>query len=92
MDNKMSLEADKLLAEQLPDRADIFHNVELQKAELNDFNEKTRTIIAQFEKQLREPKQKHNTIPKNATVKEEYVCPELIPVLIEYYTSLKRIG
>ena len=38
-DNVMSLKADKLVAEQLPDRADIFHAVEIQKAELEDFNE-----------------------------------------------------
>ena len=67
-----SLEADKLIAKQLPGRADIFHDVKLQKAELENY-EKTKTLIAQFENQMNKPLQKYDGIPKNANIREEFV-------------------
>ncbi len=42
-DRGMSLVADKLIPEQLPDRKDIFHNTNKQKVESENF-EKTKTI------------------------------------------------
>ncbi len=72
-DNVMSLKADKLVAEQLPDRADIFHAVEIQKAELEDFNEKTNTMIAQFENQMNQPLQRYDKVPKNSSIGAEFV-------------------
>ena len=68
-----SLEADKMIAEQLPNRQDIFHDTAKQKKELENFNEETKTMIAQFENQINEPLQRYDGIPKNATVKEERV-------------------
>jgi hypothetical protein len=71
-----SLEADKMIAEQLPHRKNIFDDTDKQQTELGEFNEKTNTMILQFEKQLNVAKQKYSTIPDKATIKKEYINVE----------------
>jgi hypothetical protein len=71
-DNEMSVESDKLKVKQLPDRKDIFHDIEIQKAELEDF-EKTNTMIVQFENQISQPLQRYDRVPKNSSIRAEFV-------------------
>lgn len=71
-DQKMSFKADFLVYQQLPDRKDIFHDPQIQKAEAEEL-EKTKTMIAQFENQMDEPLQRYDGISKNANIREEFV-------------------
>ena len=70
-DQKMSLKADFLVAQQLPDRKDIFHDSQIQKAELEEL-EKTKAVITQFVIQMNEPLQRYDEVPKNANIREEF--------------------
>ncbi len=72
MNSEMSLEADKLIAKQLPDREDVFHDAEQQKAELEEC-EKTKSMIAKFENQMNEPLKKFEFVPKNSNIRKEFV-------------------
>ncbi len=71
-DQNMSLKADFLVSQQLPDRKDIFHDPHIQKAETEEL-EKTKTMIAQFENQMNEPLQRYDVVPKNANIREEFI-------------------
>ena len=71
-DIEKSLEADKLVAEQLPDRPDIFHDTERYKGELEEV-EKTKSMVIEFENQMYESIQKFKEIPKNAKIRKEYI-------------------
>jgi hypothetical protein len=71
-DPKMSLKADSLVPQQLPDRKDIFHDPQIQKAELEEV-EKTKHMIAQLENQMDQPLQRYKEIPKNANIREEFI-------------------
>lgn len=72
-DKEKTLETDKLVSEQLPDRADIFHDEVRQKEELENFNEKTKAMIARYENQINEPLIRYHGAPKNASIREELV-------------------
>ncbi len=56
-DKEKSVEADKLVAEQLLDRSDIFHDTERYKRELEEV-EKTKSMVIEFENQKYESIQK----------------------------------
>lgn len=60
------------VSQQLPDRKDIFHNENIQKAELEEL-EKTKAMIAPFENQMDEPLQKYNEVPINANIRKEFL-------------------
>lgn len=65
--------ADKLVAEQLSDRKDIFHDTVKQQVELAKSNEMTKAMLNQSEEIFDKPIQIYNSIPKKSTVKEEFV-------------------
>lgn len=71
-DKEKSVEADKQVAEQLPDRPDIFHDTERYKRELDEV-EKTKSMVIEFENQKYESIQKLKEIPKNAKIRKEYI-------------------
>ncbi len=71
-DQEMSLKADSLLAELLPERKDIFHDPQIQKVELEEL-EKTKAIIMRCENQMNEPLQRYDEVPKNANIRKEFV-------------------
>lgn len=72
-DNQLSLVADKLISEQLPNRKDIFHDAPKQKEELTKTNEITNSMISQFKDRVDKPVQIYNSIPKSASIREEFV-------------------
>lgn len=65
--------ADKLVSEQVPNRKDIFHDIEKQKKEIDDGHKKIDAITSKFDKVFNEPIQKYQTLPKNSTIKKEYI-------------------
>lgn len=71
-DQTMSLKAEFLVAQQLPDRKDIFHNENIQKVGTEEL-EKTKVMIAQFENQMNEPLKRYDGVPKNANIREEFI-------------------
>jgi hypothetical protein len=71
-DQKMSLNSDFLVYQQLPDRKDIFHNENIQKAGTEEL-EKTKTMIAKFENQMNEPLQRYDGLRKNANIRKEFI-------------------
>lgn len=66
-----SLESDKLIAEQLPERKDIFHDIARYRVEMEKNNEKTKMIITKFENQMNEPLQRYRSLPKKVLVSEK---------------------
>ena len=71
-DKEKNVEADKLVAEQLPDRSDIFHDTERYKRELEEV-EKTKSMVIECENQKYESIQKFKETPKNAKIRKEYI-------------------
>jgi hypothetical protein len=71
-DQKMSLKADFLVYQQLPDRKDIFDDTVWQKDELEELEE-MKFRIEQFDKPLNEPLQRYDEVPKNANISEEFI-------------------
>jgi hypothetical protein len=72
-DSQKSLQADFLVAQQFPDRKDIFHDTEKQITELENLNDATRAMIIQFENQMNEPLQRYTGVPRNANIRKEFV-------------------
>lgn len=58
--------------EQLPDRKDIFHDTDRQEDELEQI-EDIKSRMEQFEKQLNDPIQRYEEIPKSADIRDEFV-------------------
>ena len=67
-----SLRADKLIAEQFPDKKDIFHNEDKQIKDFERADEK-KAINDKFSNKTSSFKLNCQPIPKNATIREEFV-------------------
>lgn len=67
------LRANKLIAEQFPNRKDIFHNEDKQMDEIEKLYEKINLINKKFEESKSSVLLGHNSIPSNATIREEFI-------------------
>lgn len=65
--------ADKMVAEQLPGRKDIFHDTAKQQIELAKTDEMTNSLIDKFKEKFDRPAQIYNSIPESASIREEFV-------------------
>ncbi len=72
-DVEVGTKVNKLIAEQFPNRKDIFHDIDKQKAELNKTNKEIESIISKFKNKMNAPIQNYKLIPNNATIKEELI-------------------
>ena len=71
-DQKMSLKADFLVYQQMPDRKDIFDDTVWQKDYLKEIEE-TKSMIAQSEIQMNEPMKRYEGVAENANIREEFI-------------------
>lgn len=71
-DKDKSLEADILIGDQLPNKEDVFHNIDIQKEEQRKV-EKIKSLITKFENQMNQPPQRYDGVPKNANIREEFI-------------------
>jgi hypothetical protein len=71
-DQKMSLKADFLVYQQLPDRKDIFHDPIRLKKEMDDLEE-MKLEIEQYKKQLNTPLQRYDEAPSDAKIRQEFI-------------------
>jgi len=65
--------ADKLIADQYPDRKDLFHNENKQMKEIEKTNERIKLINNKFNDNTNLVLLNHNSIPDNATIREEFI-------------------
>ncbi len=68
-----SLKADILIAEQFPDRKDLFHNEDKQIEEIEKTNKRIKSINTKFEYSINSLLLNHKSIPENATIREEFI-------------------
>ncbi|MBA3977733.1 MAG: hypothetical protein H0X50_06030 [Nitrosopumilus sp.] len=68
-----SLRANKLIAEQFPNRKDIFNDTDKQMEVIKRANERIKAIDKKFEDSTSSSKLNCQSIPENATIREEFV-------------------
>ena len=68
-----SLRDDKMIADQFPDKKDIFHNEDKQMKELEKTNEKINAINNKFNGIIGSFKLNCQPVSENATVREEFI-------------------
>jgi hypothetical protein len=68
-----SLRADKLIADQFPNRKDLFHNQDNQIEEMEKTNKRIELINTKFEDSINSVLLNSQSIPDNATIREEFI-------------------
>lgn len=68
-----SLKTDKLIADQIQDRKDLFHDEDNQLKEIEKTNERIKMINNKFNDNAYSVLLNHNSLPDNASIREEFV-------------------
>jgi hypothetical protein len=71
-DQKMSLKADFLVSQQLPDRKDIFDDTVWHKDYLSEIDE-IQSRMKQNQNKMEDPLRRYNEVPKNAYIRKEFI-------------------